>query len=109
VDDLIGARASAKLSLMGTMFFAAKFPSNDLVCAKVALDKIDKEAAREALIYSEGWDRPVKKASGKAWIRSNSQLLQKFATPLAVFFHGRVRPHELISASLARELYLETS
>jgi hypothetical protein len=43
----------------------------------------------------------VKKASGKARIRSNSELLQEFATPLDVFFHGRVRPHELISASLS--------
>jgi len=42
----------------------------------------------------------VKKASGKAQIRSNSGLLREFATPQGVFLHGRVRPHELISASL---------
>ena len=46
----------------------------------------------------------VKKASGKARIRSNSELLREFATPQGVLFHGRVRPHELISASLALNL-----
>ena len=42
----------------------------------------------------------VKTASGKAQIRSNSELLREFATPQGVVSHGRVRPHELISASL---------
>ena len=60
----------------------------------------EKPGAREALIYSGGWNWPVKKASGKAQIRSNSWLLREFATPQGVFFHGQVRPHELISASL---------
>ena len=43
----------------------------------------------------------MKKASGKAQIRSNSGLLREFARPQGVFFHGRVRPHELISASVS--------
>jgi hypothetical protein len=55
---------------------------------------------KEAPIYSDGWGRPVKKASSKARIRSNSELLREFATPQGVFFHGQARRHELISASL---------
>lgn len=54
----------------------------------------------EALIDS-GDDRPMEKASDKAQIRSNRGLLREFATLQDVFFHGRDRPHELISASLA--------
>lgn len=42
----------------------------------------------------------MKKGAGKAQIRSNSVLLREFATLQGVFSHGRVRPHELISASL---------
>jgi hypothetical protein len=43
----------------------------------------------------------VKKATCKARNRGNSELLQDFATPQDDYFRGQIRPHELISASLA--------
>jgi len=50
--------------------------------------------SREALINSEGWDWPAKKVACKARNRSNSWLLQDFATPQEAYFCGQVRPYE---------------
>ena len=68
-------------------------------------ERIDKTTCREARRSGStdlfwGMELASEKGVRQGANSRNSWLLREFTTPQGVFFHGQVRPHELISASL---------